>query len=170
MGFNSVFKGLKTRKHAIIKHVFVIDHNYISLEMTKAETILTPPTKKKKAHTLPCLRMSASVNIFCPVCEAEICHGVLLPTTQRTLEGGRPRKHGGLVTADVSHASADNNRASLLSSNPLDRGGKCVGKLDKHISIISAFCKYSCHCSTFAGGVLWWRPWCRFQSVKRHRI
>ena len=127
----------ETNTVPIIKYVCVIDHNCNALDMRKAETISTP----QKAYTLPCLLMSISVNIFLPVCAAEICHGVLLATSQRNLEGGRPRKHGGLVTADVSHASADNNRASLLSSNPLDRG-KCVGKLDKHISIISAFCKY----------------------------
>ena len=142
---------LKKRKHTIIKHVCVIDHNQNALEMTKAETILTPPPPKNLHTSVFTYKHQCKYFFVC--LRGSDCLGVLLPTTQRTREGGRPRKHGGLVTADVSHASADNNRASLLSSNPLDRG-KCVGKLDKHISIISAFCKYCCHSDTLAGRVL----------------
>lgn len=56
------------------------------------------------------------------------------------------------------------------SAATLSTGGKCVGKLDKHISIISAFCKYCFHCATFAGRVLSWRAWCMSPSIKRHGV
>jgi hypothetical protein len=56
--------------------------------------------------------MRTCINIFLLVCSRRDWHSLLLLWP---LEGGRHRKHGRLVTADVERPSADNNRTSLLS-------------------------------------------------------
>jgi len=132
------------------------------------KAILTPPPQKK-AYILPCLLMSASVNIFLPVCAAEIATACCYEQHDELW-----REVDLVNMADLSQLTWATHQQITTehhySAVTLSTGGKCVGKLDKHISIISAFCKYCCHCAAFAGRVLWWRPWCRFSSVKRHRI